>query len=188
MPMTTEGVAKLGGRELGRIVFTTERIEARVREMGREITASYGPEDRLLILGLLKGSFIFMADLVRSIDLPLQVDFLVAGSYGSGVETTGTVHLLYDPEADIAGRSVIVVEDIVDSGTTMNRLIPLLERRSPRSLEICALLHKRIARLVKEPRWVGFDAPLEFLVGYGLDHSEDFRHLSYIASLQSPAS
>ena len=171
------------GRELARIVYTREEIDHRVTEMAEEISEAYGPHDQILVLGLLKGSFIFLADLVRRIQHPLQVDFLVASSYGNSTKTSGDVNLLYDPEASVEGRSVILVEDIIDSGTTMNRLIPLLEGRGPRSLEVCALLHKRVATLDKEPRWVGFEAPLEFLVGYGLDYGEDFRHLPFIGSL-----
>jgi hypoxanthine phosphoribosyltransferase len=165
------------------MVYTREEIQGRVREMAHEISLAYGPDDKLLVLGLLKGSFIFLADLVREIQHPLQVDFLVASSYGAGTTSSGEVNLLYDPEASVEGRSVILVEDIIDSGTTMNRLIPLLEGRGPRSLEVCALLHKRVTTLDREPRWVGFDAPLEFLVGYGLDYGEDFRHLPFIGSL-----
>ena len=112
--------------------------------MGREITQAYGPGDDLLVLGLLKGSFIFLADLVRQIHLPLQVDFLVASSYGDGTQSSGHVKLVYDPEATLKDRAVIVVEDIIDSGTTLARILPMLEARGPRSLEICALLHKRI--------------------------------------------
>ncbi len=179
--MTTQ--ARLGGQELTRIVYSEEAIARRVEEMGREITETYTEDDDLLVLGLLKGSFIFMADLVRSIDLPLHIDFLVASSYGSDTMSSGNVQLLYDSEATLEDRAVIIVEDIVDSGNTMNRLVPLLEERGPKSLEICALLHKRISQLAKEPRWVGFDAPREFLVGYGLDFSENFRHLPYIAGL-----
>ncbi len=179
--MTTQ--ARLGGQALNRIVYSEEAIARRVEEMGREITETYTEDDDLLVLGLLKGSFIFLADLVRSIDLPLHVDFLVASSYGSDTMSSGNVQLLYDSEATLEDRAVIIVEDIVDSGNTMNRLVPLLEERGPKSLEICALLHKRISQLAKEPRWVGFDAPREFLVGYGLDFSENFRHLPYIASL-----
>lgn len=179
--MTTE--ARLAGQELTRIVYSEEAIARRVQEMGREITETYTEDDHLLVLGLLKGSFIFLADLVRSIDLPLHVDFLVASSYGSDTVSSGNVQLLYDSEATLEDRAVIIVEDIVDSGNTMNRLVPLLEERGPKTLDICALLHKRISRLAKEPRWVGFDAPREFLVGYGLDFSENFRHLPYIASL-----
>jgi hypoxanthine phosphoribosyltransferase len=174
---------RTGGRPIRDVVYSEEAIAARVRELGDSITESYPDSGDLLLLGLLKGSFIFLADLVRTIRRPLQVDFIVASSYGSGTESSGNVRLLYDPEADLRGRHVILVEDIVDSGTTMNRLIPLLETRGPSSLEICALLHKRLTTLEREPRWVGFDAPQEFLVGYGLDHAEDLRHLPFIASL-----
>jgi len=176
-------LAQLGGRELTRTVYSEEEISERVKAMGAEISGSYEAGDDLLVVGLLKGSFIFLADLVRAIELPLQVDFLVASSYGSATMSSGNVQLLYDPEASLENRSVILVEDIVDSGNTMNRLIPLLEERRPKSLEICALLHKRVTEIVREPRWVGFDAPNEFLVGYGLDYSESFRHLPYIGSL-----
>jgi hypoxanthine phosphoribosyltransferase len=152
--------------------------------MGREITSYYARGEDLLVLGLLKGSFIFLADLAREIARPLHVDFLVAASYGSGTVSTGDVRLVYDPEASLTDRHVLLVEDIIDSGTTINRLIPLLEQRNPRSLELCALLHKRIAPpLAREARWVGFDAPQEFLIGYGLDHSENYRNLPFIASL-----
>ena len=174
---------QLGGRKLQRVVYTEEVIHNRIQEMGAEISAAYGPDDRLLLVGLLKGSFLFVADLVRAIDLPLQVDFLVAASYGARKKSSGDVRLLYDPEASLKGRAVILVEDIVDSGATLNRLVPLLEARGPSSLEVCALLHKRLVILDREPRWVGFDAPKEFLVGYGLDYAENFRHLPYIASL-----
>lgn len=183
MSIKVEPDTRQTGRELSRIVFSREEIRDRVSVMAEEITQAYGPEDNLLVLGLLKGSFIFLADLVRQIQHPLQVDFLVASSYGNDTKSGGHVNLLYDPEASVEGRSVILVEDIIDSGTTMNRLLPLLEGRGPRSLEVCALLHKRVATLDREPRWIGFDAPLEFLVGYGLDYGEDFRHLPFIGSL-----
>jgi hypoxanthine phosphoribosyltransferase len=174
---------RLGGREMRRIVYSQQEIQKRVEEMGTEIAGHYDGEDDLLVLGLLKGSFIFLADLVRAIHMPLHVDFLQASSYGSGTVSSGHVELVYDPEADICGRNVVLVEDIVDSGNTMNRLLPLLESRKPKSLEVCALLHKRIVTLDKEARWVGFDAPEEFLIGYGLDFSESYRHVPYIASL-----
>ncbi|HEX8271410.1 MAG TPA: hypoxanthine phosphoribosyltransferase [Longimicrobiaceae bacterium] len=178
-------LARTGGRELERIVYTPEEIAVRVREMGAEITRHYPPDDELLVLGLLKGSFIFMSDLVREITRPVQVDFLVASSYGSGTTSSGKLDLLYDPDAEFAGRHVIIVEDIVDSGNTVNRLIPLLDERGPRSLEMCALLHKHVAKnLVLEPRWVGFDSPPDFLIGYGLDHSENYRNLPFIGSLK----
>jgi hypoxanthine phosphoribosyltransferase len=175
---------RTGGLEIRRIVYAQDDISRRVADMGRAITGHYPRGEDLLVVGLLKGSFIFLADLVREIARPLHVDFLVASSYGTGTVSTGEVHLVYDPEANLEGRHVLLVEDIIDSGTTINRLIPLLERRGPRSLELCALLHKRIApSLVLDARWVGFDAPSEFLVGYGLDHSENYRNLPYIASI-----
>ncbi|HET9708340.1 MAG TPA: hypoxanthine phosphoribosyltransferase [Gemmatimonadales bacterium] len=180
---STETERQLGGTKLARIVYDAETIARRVAELGREITAAY-PDGELLVLGLLKGSFIFLSDLVRRIDRPLQVDFLVAASYGAGTVSSGDVRLLYDPETALAGRHILLVEDIVDTGRTLNRLVDLLRERRPRSLEMCALLHKHVAEhLVLEPKFVGFDAPRAFLVGYGLDHSENFRHLSYIASL-----
>lgn len=173
-----------GGRGLRRIVYTEAEIADRVLAMGEEIAAHYPPDADILLLGLLKGSFVFIGDLVRCIRRPIHVDFLVASSYGSGTTTSGEVNLLYDPSAPVAGRHIVVVEDIVDSGTTLNRLMGDLAARGPASIEVCALLHKHVAEgLDWEPRWVGFDAPREFLVGYGLDHAEDFRHLPFIASL-----
>src|SRR5713101_2518605 len=147
---STETERQLGGTKLACIVYDVATIAARVAELGQAITTAY-PDGELLVLGLLKGSFIFLSDLVRRIDRPLQVDFLVAASYGA---------------------------------RTVNRLVELLRDRRPRSLEMCALLHKHVAEhLVLEPKFVGFDAPRSFLVGYGLDHAENFRHLPYIASL-----
>src|SRR5205807_4879640 len=183
MLQSTAQLKQTGGRELKRIVFDEEMIAERVQALGREITAAY-PDGELLVLGLLKGSFIFLSDLVRRIDRPLQVDFLVASSYGEGTVSSGNVRLLYDPETELRGKHILLVEDIVDTGKTINRLVTLLRERDPQSLEICALLHKHVAeRLVLEPRFVGFDAPRSFLVGYGLDHAENFRHLPYTASL-----
>jgi len=180
---STETERQLGGTKLARIVYEVETIAKRVAELGQAITAAY-PDGELLVLGLLKGSFIFLSDLVRRIDRPLQVDFLVAASYGAGTVSSGDVRLLYDPETTLAGRHILLVEDIVDTGRTLNRLVELLRERRPRSLEMCALLHKHVAEhLVLEPKFVGFDAPRAFLVGYGLDHAENFRHLPYIASL-----
>ena len=180
---STETERQLGGTKLARIVYEVETIAKRVAELGQAITTAY-PDGELLVLGLLKGSFIFLSDLVRRIDRPLQVDFLVAASYGADTVSSGDVRLLYDPETTLAGRHILLVEDIVDTGRTLNRLVELLRERRPRSLEMCALLHKHVAEhLVLEPKFVGFDAPRAFLVGYGLDHAENFRHLPYIASL-----
>jgi hypoxanthine phosphoribosyltransferase len=169
--------------ELKRVVFDEETIAERVRELGQEISAAY-PEGDLLVLGLLKGSFIFLSDLVRKIDRPLQVDFIVASSYGEGTVSSGNVRLVYDPETELQGKHILLVEDIIDTGKTLNKLVTLLKQRRPKSLEICALLHKHVAEhLELEAKFVGLDAPTLFLVGYGLDHAENFRHLPYIASL-----
>lgn len=166
------------------IVFSAARIRDRVREMAGEITSHYASEEDLLVLGLLKGSFIFVADLVRWIERPIHVDFIVASSYGSGRRTSGEVSLLYDPTAPIEGRHILLVEDIIDSGTTIHRLADALQGRNPASVELCALLNKNLApELPIHPRWVGFDAPADFLVGYGLDHAEDYRHLPFVASI-----
>jgi hypoxanthine phosphoribosyltransferase len=181
---TSTADPRLSGRAVRRIVYSKEQIAERVREMGAEITAAY-PEGELLMLGLLKGSFIFLSDLVREVERPLQVDFLVASSYGDATTSSGIVRLLYDPETELEGKHIILVEDIVDTGRTLSRLMDLLQARKPRSVEICALLHKHIATELRYPtRFIGFDAPNEFLVGYGLDHAENFRHVPYIASLQ----
>lgn len=172
-----------GKRRLRRVVYTADEIRRRVRELGREIGDAYSAADDVLVLGMLKGSFIFVADLVREIPIPIQVDFLVAASYGEQTTSSGEVRLFYNPRTPIAGRNVILAEDIIDSGNTLRRVVPLLLGRDPASLEICTLLHKRLIRLKKDARWVGFEAPEEFLVGYGLDFGEDFRHLPYIGSL-----
>jgi len=186
MSELTEGhwLTRAVGHEPKRIVYTADMIAHRVSEIAEEITEYYPPEEDLLVLGLLKGSFIFLSDLVRAINRPLHVDFIVASSYGSGTTTSGNVKLLYDPMAPIEGRHVLLVEDIVDSGNTINRLTEALRKRGPASLELCSLLHKHLAKdLTLESRWTGFDAPPEFLVGYGLDHAEDYRHLPFVASL-----
>jgi hypoxanthine phosphoribosyltransferase len=170
--------------ELAEVIYDTATIRRRVRELGREI-GDYYPVGELVLVGLLKGAFMFLADLVRSIQRPHKLDFVAAASYGSSKESTGPVQLLYDPETDVAGKHVLLVEDIVDSGKTLNRLVHVFRERNPESLEICAFLHKRVAReSVLEPRFVGFDAPVKFLVGYGLDYAEEFRYLPYIASLK----
>jgi hypoxanthine phosphoribosyltransferase len=183
MLRSVASLGQTGGRELAQVEFAEATLEGRVRELGRAITAAY-PEGDLLVLGLLKGSFIFLSDLVRRIERPLQVDFLAAASYGPDRVSSGTVRLVYDPETTLEGRHILLVEDIIDTGNTINRLVALVGARRPRSLAVCALLHKYVARdLALTPAFVGFPAPRRFLVGYGLDHAEDFRHLPYVASL-----
>lgn len=166
------------------IVYDELTIQRRVKSLGQEITAAY-PEGDLLVIGALKGSFVFMADLVRQIHRPLHCDFLVASSYGKGTVSSGEVRLLYEPAAPMAGRHILVVEDIIDSGRTLGSLVERLRSRDPRSLAICTLLDKQIAPPLPEVRFVGFAAPTKFLVGYGLDHAEDLRHLPYIAEKAS---
>lgn len=174
---------RLMGRAVKHIAFTEQQIAERVASLGSEITAAY-PDGDLLVLSLLKGSFMFTADLVRQIARPLTVDFIVAASYGAGTKSSGNVRLLYDPETNMEGKHVLLVEDIVDSGRTLAKLVELLATRRPKSLEICSLLHKQIAEHLEYPvKFIGFEAPSEFLVGYGLDHAENFRHVSYVASL-----
>src|SRR5213079_2875359 len=148
---STASLKQTGGRELKRIVFDEETIARRVGELGQEITAAY-PDGELLVLGLLKGSFIFLSDLVRRIERPLQVDFLVAASYGADTISSGNVRLLYDPETELRGKHILLVEDIVDTGKTLNRLVALLRERAPRSLEICALLQQRHQSVEGLPR------------------------------------
>ncbi len=184
MTSVADSDPRLLGRDVKRIAFDAATIRGRVEQMGAEITAAY-PDGDLLVLGLLKGSFVFLADLVREIRRPLHVDFLVASSYGDATVSSGNVRLVYDPETNLEGKHILLVEDIVDSGRTLSTLIALLNVRKPKSIEICALLHKHIATELHHPtKFVGFDAPNEFLVGYGLDHAENFRHLPYVASLQ----
>ena len=170
------------GARLSRIVFDAETIARRVRELGEEVTGAY-PTGELLVLGLLKGSFIFLADLARSIERPVVVDFMVASSYGSGKASSGNVRLLYDPATDLAGKHVLVVEDIIDTGRTLQRLLTLLAARQPASLAVCALLDKKIAPPIPEVRFTGFECPKAFIVGYGLDYAEKYRHLPFIAEL-----
>jgi hypoxanthine phosphoribosyltransferase len=165
-------------------LFTEDQIKARVRTLGDEITSHYADGD-LLVLGTLKGSFMFMGDLVRQVFRPHKVEFLIAASYGDGTESSGNVRLLYDPATALEGRHVLLVEDIIDTGRTLNRLVRLLRTRDPASLEICTLLHKHHAEpLELDARFVGFDAPDKFLVGYGLDFAERYRHLPFVGSLK----
>ena len=166
-----------------KVVYDAETIAGRVEEVAREIEAHYAPDDRLLLVGVLKGSWVFMADLARALRMPVQVDFIRVSSYGEDKVSSGRVRIESQPRIPVTGRDVLLVEDIVDSGLTLDRVVDLLLEQGARSVEVCTLLHKRLAEPDHPPRFVGFDAPNAFLVGYGLDHAEDFRHLPYIASL-----
>ncbi|NDY42556.1 hypoxanthine phosphoribosyltransferase [Dissulfurirhabdus thermomarina] len=165
-------------------LISPDRIRARVRELGDEISRDY--EGRpLVVVGILKGAFIFMADLVRHIRGPLVVDFVRLASYGSGTRSTGEVHITKDIEVDVEDRDVLVVEDIVDTGTTLRYLEEVLKLHKPRSVRICCLIDKKERRETDvSVHYVGFDVPRGFLVGYGLDFDEHYRHLPGIYRLR----
>ncbi len=184
--LTEEGLlARTGGRELKRVVFSAQDIERRVCEMAGEITRHYSPDDDVLILGLLKGSFIFLSDLVRHIDRRLHVDFIVASSYGAGTTSSGDVKLLYDPTAPIDGRHIVLVEDIVDTGLTLQYLLKNLSVRKPASLSLAALLIKDgVERPPLDIAYEGFHIPPKFVVGYGLDLDGKYRNLPYVAEVE----
>ena len=160
-----------------------DEIQARVAAIGAEITTDYADNPPLLVC-VLKGAFVFLADLVRAIDLPVEVDFMAISSYGSGTQNSGIVRIVKDLEMTIEGRDVLVVEDIVDSGLSLSYLIKSLQARRPRSLAICALLTKPERREVEVPvRYVGFEIPNRFVIGYGLDFAERYRNLPYVGVL-----
>jgi len=171
-------------RDVEAILLEDDAIQARILELGAELAADYAGKHPVMI-AVLKGSFVFMADLVRAMDLPLQIEFLGVSSYGNKSETTGAVRITRDLECDIEGRHVIVVEDILDSGLTLNYLMGYLQNRQPQSMEICALLDKPERRRVPvTPRYKGFTIPDAFVVGYGLDFAEGYRNLPYIGILK----
>jgi hypoxanthine phosphoribosyltransferase len=158
-------------------------LSQRVRELGEELSRDYAGRD-LLLVGVLKGAVFFMADLVREITVPCEIDFMAVSSYGSGTDSSGVVRILKDLDANIEGRHVVIVEDIVDSGLTLSYLVRNLEARQPASLEVCALLTKPERRKADiECRYVGFEIPNRFVIGYGLDYGERFRSLPYVAAL-----
>jgi hypoxanthine phosphoribosyltransferase len=172
---------------LGEVLVTAEDLQRRVAELGREISADYGGEERqpLLLIGVLKGAVFFLSDLMRFIEVPVEVDFMAVASYGSATDSSGVVRILKDLDAAIEGRDVLIVEDIVDSGLTLQYLLRNLGSRNPRSLEVCALLTKPERRKVDLPtRYVGFEIPDTFVVGYGLDYAERHRNLPFVAVLE----
>src|SRR5215208_2486746 len=158
-------------------------LAARVRELGAEISADYAGRE-LFLVGVLKGAVFFIADLMRELEVHCAIDFMAVASYGSSTDSSGVVRILKDLDASIEGRDVLIVEDIVDSGLTLSYLLRTLKARNPASLEVCALLTKPERRKVELPiRYVGFEIPNRFVVGYGLDHAERFRNLPYVAVL-----
>jgi hypoxanthine phosphoribosyltransferase len=169
---------------LGEVLVTAEDLKRRVLELGEEISRDYAARP-LLLIGVLKGAVFFLSDLMRYIDVPVEVDFMAVASYGSATDSSGVVRILKDLDASIEGRDVLIVEDIVDSGLTLQYLLRNLGSRNPRSLEVCALLTKPERRKVDLPtRYVGFEIPDRFVVGYGLDYAERYRNLPYVAALE----
>ena len=169
---------------IGEVLVSTEDLERRVTELGAEISRDYTGKD-LVMIGVLKGAVLFLADLMRELEVPCEIDFMAVSSYGSSTDSSGVVRILKDLDGAIEGRDVLLVEDIVDSGLTLHYLLKNLGARNPRSLEVCALLTKPERRRVDLPiRYVGFEIPNRFAIGYGLDHGQRYRNLSYVAALQ----
>ena len=169
--------------DIGEILVQADDLQHRVRELGAQISTDYADRD-LLLIGVLKGAVFFLADLMRRLDIPCEVDFMAVASYGSSTDSSGVVRILKDLDAPLEGRDVLIVEDIVDSGLTLQYLLRNLGAREPNSLEVCALLTKPERRLAEVPaRYVGFEIPDKFAIGYGLDHAERFRNLPYVAAL-----
>ncbi len=166
-------------------MISAKSIAARVEELAREITRHFAGTDKLIVVGLLRGSFVFIADLVREIDLPVEVDFLEASSYGDALHSSREVRILKDLRGEIAGRDVLVVEDIVDTGFTLHHVVNLLRSRAPKRLEVCALLDKPSRREVDiRATWTGFEIPDEFVVGYGIDYAQRNRNLPFIGKVR----
>jgi hypoxanthine phosphoribosyltransferase len=174
-----------GRGRIGETMIESERLHERVSELGAEISADYGERD-LVMVGVLKGALIFMADLMRSLTIPCEIDLMAVSSYGSATDSSGVVRILKDLDTSIAGRDLLIVEDIVDSGLTLQYLLRNLRARDPASIEVCALLTKPERRRVDTPiRYVGFEIPDRFAIGYGLDHAQRYRNLDYVAELDA---
>jgi hypoxanthine phosphoribosyltransferase len=172
---------------VGEVLIDTEALSGRVAELGAEISADYEGRD-LLLIGVLKGAVFFMADLMRRLTIPCEVDFMAISSYGASTDSSGVVRILKDLDINIEGRHVLVVEDIIDSGLTLSYLMRNLESREPETLEVCALLTKPERREIDvSVRYVGFEIPNRFVIGYGLDFGERYRNLPYVAVLSDDA-
>jgi len=174
--------------DIDRVIVTEDQIRAKTEELAKQIAADYADADSLLLVGVLKGALMFMADIARALGRygpPVEVEFMAVSSYGQGSTSSGVVRILKDLDRDIAGRRVIVVEDIVDSGLTLSWLLKYLESRSAASIDVVTLLRKPEAmRVAIDVRYVGFDIPTEFVVGYGLDYAERYRELTSVAVLK----
>jgi hypoxanthine phosphoribosyltransferase len=170
---------------MGPVLLASEDIQAKVRELGERITQDYG-EEKLLLVGILRGAVVFLSDLMRHLELPCEIDFMDISSYGTGTQTSGVVRILKDLEEDITGRHVLIIEDIIDTGLTLSYLRRMLLQRGPASLEICALLSKPSRRQVDlSVKYLGFEVPDEFVIGYGIDYAGAYRNLPDIRALRS---
>jgi hypoxanthine phosphoribosyltransferase len=177
-------VSAPGESAIGEVLVSAEEVQRRVAELGEQISRDYAGRS-LLLIGVLKGAVFFLSDLMRFIDVPVEVDFMAVASYGSATDSSGVVRILKDLDAAIEGRDVLIVEDIVDSGLTLQYLMRNLGSRNPSTLEVCALLTKPERRKVDLPtRYVGFEIPNRFVVGYGLDYDERHRNLPFVAVLE----
>jgi hypoxanthine phosphoribosyltransferase len=169
---------------IGDILVPADALARRVKEIADEVSRDYAEKD-LVLIGVLKGAVFFLSDLMRHLDIPVEVDFMAVASYGSATKSSGVVRILKDLDAAIEGRDVLIVEDIVDSGLTLQYLLRNLAGRNPRSLEVCALLIKPERQKVDlQTRYVGFEIPDRFAIGYGLDHAERYRNLPFVAALK----
>ena len=166
-------------------LISAKAIAARVEALAREISTHFSGTDKLVVVGLLRGSFVFIADLVRELDLPVEVDFLEVSSYGNSTESSREVRVLKDLRGEIEGRDVLLVEDIIDTGYTLKHVLDILATRHPRRIEVCALLDKPSRREVEvKARWIGFEIPDEFVVGYGIDYAQRNRNLPHIGAVR----
>lgn len=166
------------------VMISEQEVAQRIRELGQQITEHYQGSSDLVLVGLLRGSFVFMADLARQIHLTHQVDFMTASSYGNSMQSSRDVRILKDLDDDIKSKDVLLVEDIIDTGNTLNKVKEILALREPKSIRICTLLDKPTRREVDvEVNWVGFEIPDEFVVGVGIDYAQKYRHLPYIGKV-----
>ncbi|WP_277560278.1 hypoxanthine phosphoribosyltransferase [Acinetobacter beijerinckii] len=168
-----------------RVMISSEEIQAKVKELGEKINAHYAQSDKeLVLIGLLRGSVIFMADLCRVIEKPHELDFMTVSSYGGGTTSSRDVKILKDLDGEIHGKDVLVVEDIIDSGNTLNKVIQMLQTRKPNSIELCTLVSKPSRREIDlEVKFLGFEVEDRFIVGYGLDYDQKYRHLPFIGEI-----
>lgn len=172
--------------EIEKILLSRDDIRIKVQELGKKITKDYKGKENILLIGVLKGAVIFMADLIRSIDLPLSVDFMAVSSYGNSTESSGIVRILKDLDYTVEGKNILIVEDIIDSGLTLSYICSILKSRKPASIKICALLDKPSRRKTDlKVDYLGFEIPDSFVVGYGLDYGEKYRNLPYVCILKS---